>query len=129
MPDGAANAESNLPTDVAVLQGMIRELLATNREQQRRIDQLVHQVHQLTKRLYGPRADTLNPNQLHLFDEPPPGDTPVSPPPVEPTVIIPILLPFFVTQGSIRFCPVPRFRKHSTVLFRVFNFFIKILNK
>ena len=86
MPDGSANPESNLPQDVALCHGLIRELLTTVREQQRRIDQLVHQVHQLTKRLYGPRADTLNPNQLHLFDEPPPGDTVPSPPPPEPTV-------------------------------------------
>ena len=88
MPDGPANPESNLPQDVAVLQGMIRELLTTVHTQQRRIDQLVHQVHQLTKRLYGPRADTLNPNQLNLFDDPPPGDTPVSPPPPESTVTV-----------------------------------------
>src|SRR5829696_5915104 len=74
MPDGVANPESNLPQDVAVLQGMIRELLTTVREQQRRIDHLVHQVHQLTKRLYGPRADQLHPNQPSLFDEPSAGD-------------------------------------------------------
>lgn len=72
MPDNASIPEPNLPQDVALLQGMIRELLAKVHEQQRRIDQLVNQVHQLTKRLYGPRADQLNPNQPSLFDEPPP---------------------------------------------------------
>ena len=87
MPGEAAITEPNLPTDVAVLHGMIHELLTTNREQQRRIDHLVNQVHQLTKRLYGPRADTLNPNQPTLFGDPPPSDTPPSPPP-EPTVVV-----------------------------------------
>lgn len=87
MPDGPANPEPNLSDDPVLLKGIIRELLATVREQQRRIDHLVHQVHQLTKRLYGPRADTLNPNQLTLFDDPPPSDAPPSPPPPEPTII------------------------------------------
>ena len=86
MPGEATATESNLPDDPSLLKGMIQELLTTNREQQRRIDHLVNQVHQLTKRLYGPRADTLNPNQPTLFGEPPPSDTPVSPPP-EPTVV------------------------------------------
>ena len=88
MPDGPAIPEPNLPDDPVLLKGIIRELLTANREQQRRIDHLVHQVHQLTKRLYGPRADTLNPNQLTLFDDPPPGDAPpLSPAPPEPTVV------------------------------------------
>jgi transposase len=86
MPDGAANPD-HLPDDPALLKGIIRELLATVREQQRRIDHLVHQVHQLTKRLYGPRADQLHPNQPSLFEEPPAGDAPVSPPPTEPEVV------------------------------------------
>jgi transposase len=82
MPDGPANPEPHLPSDPVLLAGIVRELLATVREQQRRIDHLVHQVHQLTKRLYGPRADRLNPLQPSLFDEPPddvPDDVPVEP--------------------------------------------------
>ena len=88
MPDGAANAESNLPQDVALCHAMIRELLAAIRDERRRNDQLVHRLDKLLKQIYGPRADRVNPDQLHLFDEPPPGDTPVSPPPVEPTVVV-----------------------------------------
>jgi transposase len=82
MPDRPAIPESldHLPDDPALLKALIRELLATNREQQRRIDQLSHQVDQLTKRLYGPRADRLHPDQASLFDDPPPADTPLSPP-------------------------------------------------
>ena len=71
MPDGAATPELNLPTDLAVCHGMIRELLWTGHHQERRIAQLEHQLDQLLKRLYGPRADRINPNQPLLFEEPP----------------------------------------------------------
>jgi transposase len=81
-PDAPPPPESNLPADVAVCHGLIHELLATNRQQQRRIDQLEHRLDQLLKQVYGPRADKLNPDQLHLFGEPPPTDAvPPAPPP------------------------------------------------
>jgi transposase len=82
MPDGAAIPEPTLaalPADVALLQAMVRDLLATVHAQQRRIAQLEHQVDQLAKRLYGPRADRLHPDQPTLFGEPPP-DAPEAPP-------------------------------------------------
>lgn len=72
MPDGPAIPETNLPTDVAVLQGMIRELLATTRQQRRSIDHVEHKLDQLLRRLYGPRADKIHPDQSLLFEEPPP---------------------------------------------------------
>jgi transposase len=78
MPDGPASPELNLPTDVAVLQGMVRELLSTGHRQERRIAHLEHQLDQLLKRYYGPRADRINPDQPLLFDEPPP--EPAAPP-------------------------------------------------
>jgi transposase len=78
MPDGPATSEPKLPSDVAVLQGMIRELLGTHDSDQRRIGHLEHQLDQLLKRLYGPRADKLNPDQASLFGDPPP--VPVAPP-------------------------------------------------
>lgn len=87
MTDRSATADP-LPDDPLLLKGIVRELLAKVHEQQRRIDQLVNQVHLLTKRLYGPRADRVNPNQPSLFDEPPPvDDVPASPPPTSPTPI------------------------------------------
>ena len=88
MPNGPAIPETldHLPDDPALLKEIVRELLATTREQQRRIDQLTHQVHQLTKRLYGPRADRIRPDQPTLFGDPPPDDTPPTPPEPEPTV-------------------------------------------
>lgn len=86
MPDGTATLD-HLPDGPALLTGIIRELLTTVREQQRRIDHLVHQVHQLTKRLYGPRADHLHPQQPSLFAEPA-RDLPVPSQPVAPDVVV-----------------------------------------
>jgi transposase len=70
MPDGTATAELNLPTDTSVLHGMIRELLTNNHQWQRRYEQLEHRLDQLLKRLYGPRADRINPQQPSLFGDP-----------------------------------------------------------
>lgn len=86
MPDGAANPD-HLPDDPAVLHGMIRELLATIAAERRRNDQLAHRLDLLLKRVYGPRADHLNPLQPSLFDDPPTSDTPVSTPAAEPIVV------------------------------------------
>src|SRR5262245_21276755 len=80
MADGPATPELNLPTDVAVLHGMIRELLASCRSDQKRIAHLEHQLDQLLKRLYGPRADKVHPDQPVLFAEPT-----VDPAPTPPT--------------------------------------------
>jgi len=84
MPDAPATLEPTLPDDPAVLQGMVRELLSTNRGQQRRIEHLEHRLDLLLKRVYGPRADTLNPDQPSLFGDPPP-EVPSPPPVAEPT--------------------------------------------
>jgi transposase len=82
MPDGPAMPEPKLPEDLAVCHGLIRELLVTNASSQRRIGHLEHQLDQLLKRLYGPRADRLNPDQASLFGDPPP--EPLSPPVDQP---------------------------------------------
>jgi transposase len=82
MPDGPATPEPKLPDDPALLQGLVRELLATVHTQQRRIEQLEHRLDQLLKLHYGPRADKLNPDQASLFGDPPPEPLrpPVDPP-------------------------------------------------
>lgn len=82
MPNGPATLELNLPEDLAVCQGMIRELLTSNHQWQRRYEQLEHRLDQLLKRLYGPRADKVHPDQPLLFDEPPP--EPLLPPVEKP---------------------------------------------
>jgi len=83
MSDGPATPELNLPTDVAVLHGMVRELLAAHHAQRRRIGHLEHQLDQLLKRLYGPRADKIHPDQPSLFGDPPPDGLPAVEPPLE----------------------------------------------
>ncbi len=87
MPDGPANLD-HLPQDVAVLHGLIRELLVAIQDERRRNDQLTHRLDLLLKRVYGPRADKLDPSQLSLFDEPPVDSLPVAAPLPEPEVMM-----------------------------------------
>src|SRR5438477_7868156 len=72
-----------LPDDLAVCQQMIRELLATLREQRQDNEQLRARLDQLLRRLYGPRAERFDPNQPLLFaDLNTPADaTPTAPAP------------------------------------------------
>lgn len=84
--DGPATLD-HLPQDVAVLHGLIRELLAAIQDERRRNEQLTHRLDLLLKRVYGPRADKLDPHQLSLFDEPPVDSLPAATPQPEPDVI------------------------------------------
>ena len=70
MPDGTANLD-HLPDDPVLLKGIVRELLAAHHAQERQIEQLTHRLNLLLKRVYGPRADTLDPRQLFLFETSP----------------------------------------------------------
>ena len=58
-----------LPDDVAQCHALIQEQAKTITEQQRLTAQLQHQVEQLLKRLYGPRAERIDPAQLVLFGQ------------------------------------------------------------
>ena len=60
---------------------MIRELLATLREQRQDNEQLRSRLDQLLRRLYGPRAERFDPNQPLLFPDVN-TPTPEAPPPV-----------------------------------------------
>lgn len=86
MPDPAVSLD-HLPDDTALLKGLVRELLATHHAQQRQIEQLTHRLDLLLKRVYGPRADTLDPRQLLLFAEPSTEAAPVLTPLPEPNLI------------------------------------------
>lgn len=86
MPEGPANLD-HLPDDPVLLKGIVRELLASHHAQQRQIEQLAHRLDLLLKRVYGPRADQLDPRQLFLFDPPPAEDSPAPAPPPEPEVV------------------------------------------
>ena len=83
MPDGPATLD-HLPQDVAVLHGLIRELLTAIQDERRRNEQLTQRLDLLLKRVYGPRADKLDPHQLSLFDEPPVDSPPAAAPLPEP---------------------------------------------
>src|SRR5512135_3612707 len=63
-----------LPDDLALCHEIIRQQADTIQESQRRIEQLEHQLEQLLRRQYGPRRESVDPDQLRLFtDEPPEG--------------------------------------------------------
>jgi transposase len=64
-----ADTSSPLPDDLAVCHRMIQELLLTLREQRHENESLQHRLDQLLRRLYGPRAERINPEQLALFAE------------------------------------------------------------
>ncbi len=59
----------HLPDDVATLKGMVLELLASLHDRDRNIEGLQHRIHLLLHRLYGPRGERFDPNQLLLFVE------------------------------------------------------------
>src|SRR5437868_6431829 len=56
-----------LPDDVATLKRMVLELLGSLHERDRDIEGLRHRLGLLLRRLYGPRGEGIDPNQLLLF--------------------------------------------------------------
>src|SRR5436309_12590870 len=75
---------AHLPDDPALLKAMLAELLAALRVSGQEGEQLRQRLDQLLRRLYGPRSERLNPDQLLLFAEPPEAEAVTPPPPVEP---------------------------------------------
>jgi transposase len=65
MTTGAA--EIPLPDDIEAAHRLIRELLATLREQTHLNAKLQHQLEQLLRRIYGKKSEKLDPSQLLLF--------------------------------------------------------------
>src|SRR6478609_3283058 len=60
---------TTLPDDLALCHEIIRQQADTIRESQRRIVQLEHQVEQLLRRQFGPRRESVDPDQLRLFTD------------------------------------------------------------
>src|SRR4051812_48894795 len=58
-----------LPDDLDLCHEIIRQQADTIQESQRRIEQLEHQVELLLRRQFGPRRESVDPNQLRLFTE------------------------------------------------------------
>jgi hypothetical protein len=69
--DPAGNARlpalEQLPNDLETLKQMVLELLATVHQERLDKDALRHRLDLLLRRLYGPRGERFDPNQLHLF--------------------------------------------------------------
>ena len=72
-PATAAGAVPPLPEDPAILKQMILELLAALQQAQQECAGLQQRLDQLLRRLYGPKAERLDPNQLWLLPELMPG--------------------------------------------------------
>jgi hypothetical protein len=93
------HASAPLPNDVAVLQAMIRELLASLKQTQRDRDGLQQRLDLLLRKLYGPKAERFDPNQPWLLPEmapdaaanhtptPTPTPTATNSSPTEPSVV------------------------------------------
>jgi transposase len=59
--------DSPLPDDLEAAHRLIRELLATLRQQTHLNEKLQHQLEQLLRQFYGRKSEKLDPNQLLLF--------------------------------------------------------------
>jgi len=71
MPVAATCTIADLPDDAVVLKRMLEELLVAFRARCQESDQLQARLDQVLRRLYGPRSERGDPNQLLLFAEPP----------------------------------------------------------
>lgn len=74
-----------LPDDAATLKRMILELLASLHQRDRDIEGYRHRIDLLLRRLYGPRGERVDPNQLLLFPEMAAGQV-TAPAPTEPAM-------------------------------------------
>jgi transposase len=59
--------KENLPTNLSLCHEIIVELLDKNQQSQVLIEKLQHQLEQLLKARYGPRADRIHPDQMEIF--------------------------------------------------------------
>jgi transposase len=72
-----------LPDDTARLKRMVLELLASLHQRERDYEAMRHRIDLLLRRLYGPRGERFDPNQLVLFAEMAAGQD-AAPAPAEP---------------------------------------------
>src|SRR5260370_9209793 len=73
-----------LPDDLATLKRMVLELLASLHQRDRDYEALRHRIDLLLRRLYGPRGERFDPNQLLLFAEMAANQDTATEPPPEP---------------------------------------------
>src|SRR4051794_31930485 len=75
---------AHLPDDPALLKAMLAELLVALRASRQEGERLRERLDQLLRRLYGPRSERLNPDQLLLFAESAPDEVVPPPPTTDP---------------------------------------------
>jgi transposase len=81
-----ADTAAALPDDPALLKRMIAELLTTLHETRQDYEQVCQRLDQLLRKLYGPKGESWNPEQLALFPEMQPGaDAPTDPSDSQPS--------------------------------------------
>lgn len=73
--------ESNLSNNDLLAHPVVQELMSTIKKLQLVIEQQNHRLDLLLKRIYGPRADKIDPNQKLLFEEQIPEPVPAPPEP------------------------------------------------
>src|SRR3954447_6143513 len=89
-PEPPAEPAATLPDDPILLQQMIRELLDVLRQTRRENEQLQHRLALLLRRIYGPRTERFDPDQILLIPDafepvtPDPADAVLSPPESRP---------------------------------------------
>jgi len=71
-----------LPSDLALCHAVIAEMHAQLVSSQRTIEQLEHRLDMLLRRMFGPRSERVDPNQLSLFEVL--GEEPTAAPPPAP---------------------------------------------
>src|SRR5512143_1300756 len=71
---GMSESAAPLPNELDLCHEIIRQQAATITEAQRRIEQLEHQVEQLLRHQYGPRRESVDPDQPRLFPDDAPED-------------------------------------------------------
>jgi transposase len=81
---GTVPTPEQLPDDLATLKHLIVELATTLHERERDLDEARHRIHLLLRRLYGPKTERVNPDQLLLFPEEGAGQDPPSSAPAQP---------------------------------------------
>ena len=89
-PEPPAEPAATLPDDPGLLQQMIRELLDALRQTRRENEQLQHRLDLLLRRLYGPRTERFDPDQILLI---PDAFEPVTPDPADAVPSLPSRAP------------------------------------
>ena len=81
MQNAPSITESNLTNNDPLATPVVKELMGTIKNLQHENEQLKHRLDLLLKRIYGPRADKIDPNQKLMFEEQTPEPVPAPPEP------------------------------------------------